>query len=173
MINIILYQPEINGNTANIIRTTFATNSKLHIIKPTGFDLHPHWLKRNGAGHLLSEVPHEIHTNYDAFFKKYKDKNIFYITRYGLKNYTKVNFQKENKKSGEIWVMFGAESTGIPKTIMQKKIKNCLRIPMNGSCRSLNLANSVSIVIFEILRQLKFEGLSEFEVQKGKDFILK
>ena len=68
--------------------------------------------------------------------------------------------------------MFGTESTGIPKQIMQTNIKNCLRIPMDASCRSLNLANSVSIVLYEILRQNKFKTLSLFEVQKGKDFIL-
>ncbi|SGA02855.1 spoU rRNA methylase family protein [Mycoplasmopsis arginini] len=69
--------------------------------------------------------------------------------------------------------MFGTESTGIPKKIMQDKIANCLRIPMNAQCRSLNLANSVAIVLYEILRQNNFEDLSVYEVQKGKDFILK
>jgi len=69
--------------------------------------------------------------------------------------------------------MFGTESTGIPKSIMQQNIKNCLRIPMNENCRSLNLANSVAIVLFEVLRQTNFKNLSKFEVQKGKDFILK
>ncbi|SFW05488.1 spoU rRNA methylase family protein [Chlamydia abortus] len=69
--------------------------------------------------------------------------------------------------------MFGTESTGIPKRIMQTKIDNCLRIPMNEECRSLNLANSVAIVLYEVLRQNNFKNLSKFEVQKGKDFILK
>ncbi|SYV90103.1 TrmH family RNA methyltransferase [Metamycoplasma alkalescens] len=69
--------------------------------------------------------------------------------------------------------MFGTESTGIPKKILQNNIENCLRIPMNQHCRSLNLANSVAIVLYEILRQTNFFGLSQYEVQKGKDFILK
>lgn len=97
----------------------------------------------------------------------------FYITRYGLHNYAEINYNKILKKEKEIWVMFGTESTGIPKRIMQDKIANCLRIPMNAQCRSLNLANSVAIVLYEILRQNNFEDLSVYEVQKGKDFILK
>ncbi|PZV99914.1 tRNA (cytidine(34)-2'-O)-methyltransferase [Metamycoplasma auris] len=173
MINIVLYQPEISPNTANIIRTSFAGNAKLHIIKPIAFDLHPHWLKRKAAGHFLSEIQHEIHKNYDEFIKKYPDKDIFYITRYGLKNYADQDYKKILEDKKEIWVMFGTESTGIPKRIMQNKIENCLRIPMNPNCRSLNLANSVAIVLYEILRQLDFADLSLFEVQKGKDFILK
>lgn len=68
--------------------------------------------------------------------------------------------------------MFGTESTGIPKKILQKSLENCIRIPMKAECRSLNLANSVNLIVYEILRQKNFEGLSEFEVQKGKDFIL-
>ncbi|MGX9340083.1 MULTISPECIES: tRNA (cytidine(34)-2'-O)-methyltransferase [unclassified Mycoplasma] len=173
MINIILYQPEINANTANIIRTCFAAKAKLHIIKPIAFDLHPHWLKRKAAGHFLSEIQHEVHQSYDDFIKKYPSKNIFYITRYGLKNYIDIKYDELAQKEGEIWVMFGTESTGIPKTIMQTNIDNCLRIPMNPNCRSLNLANSVAIVLYEILRQTNFNDLSIYEVQKGKDFILK
>ncbi|MDC8900162.1 tRNA (cytidine(34)-2'-O)-methyltransferase [Metamycoplasma hyosynoviae] len=173
MINIILYSPEISPNTANIIRTCYACNAKLHIIKPLGFDLHPHWLKRKAAGHFLSEIPHEVHENYDAFARKYGSKNIYYITRYGQKTYTDVKFATELSKKSELWIMFGTESTGIPKKIMQQKISNCLRIPMFAKCRSLNLANTVSIVLYEIMRQNKFAGLSEFEVIKGKDFIKK
>ncbi|MBN0970799.1 tRNA (cytidine(34)-2'-O)-methyltransferase [Mycoplasma phocoeninasale] len=173
MINIILYQPEISPNTANIIRTCFSGMAKLHIIKPIAFDLHPHWLKRGAAGHFLSEIQHEIHENYDKFYEKYGNKNIYYVTRYGLRKYTDVNFKSELKSSNEIWIMFGTESTGIPKRIMQTNIANCLRIPMNVDCRSLNLANSVAIILYEILRQNDFDGLSSYESQKGKDFILK
>lgn len=173
MINIILYEPEISPNTANIIRTCFASKAKLHIIKPIAFDLHPHWLKRKAAGHFLSEIEHEVHYSYDDFFNKYGNKNIYYITRYGLKTYSDIKFNKELEETNELWIMFGTESTGIPKRIMQTKIDNCLRIPMYEECRSLNLANSVAIVLYEVLRQNNFKNLSKFEVQKGKDFILK
>ncbi|AWX42788.1 tRNA/rRNA methyltransferase [Metamycoplasma cloacale] len=173
MINIVLYQPEISPNTSNIIRTCFATQAKLHIIKPVAFDIHPHWMKRNGAGHFLSEIQHEIHNSYTDFYNKYGHKNIFYITRYGLNNYAEIDYVKEAKEhNGELWIMFGTESTGIPKSIMQTNIDNCLRIPMWQDCRSLNLANTVAILLYEISRQNNFDNLSKYEVQKGKDFIL-
>ncbi|ADE19552.1 tRNA (cytidine(34)-2'-O)-methyltransferase [Mycoplasma crocodyli] len=172
MINIILYQPEICPNTGNIIRTCFALGAKLHIIKPTSFDLHPKYLRRYGAGRILSDIQHEIHASYDDFENKYKNKNIFYITRYGLKTYTEQNFKKAYDQSGEVWLMFGRESTGIDKNILHKNINNCLRIPMVSEMRSINLANCVCIVGFEVMRQLDFKDLSKFEVQKGKDFLL-
>ncbi len=169
MINVVLYMPEIPPNTGNIIRTCYATGAKLHIIKPISFDLfHPN-IKRSSAGRTLNDIEFEVHENYQEFLKKYKNKKIYYITRYGLKNYSSVNFLNED----EVWIMFGTESTGIPKKILQNDINNCLRIPMKKECRSLNLANSVNLIVYEILRQKGFEGLSEFESQKGKDFILK
>lgn len=168
MINIILFQPEIPPNTGNIIRIAHATNAKLHIIKPLSFDLFHPSIKRAAAGRGIEEIDYEIYENYKDFYKKNKNQKIYYITRYGLKNYVDVDFKKEEN----VWVMFGRESTGIPKKIMQESIDTCLRIPMDQKCRSLNLANSVSIVTYEILRQKKFEGLSIFETQKGKNFIL-
>ncbi|QJR44001.1 tRNA (cytidine(34)-2'-O)-methyltransferase [Mycoplasma miroungirhinis] len=173
MINIVLYEPEISPNTANIIRTCFSTNTKLHIIRPIAFDLHPHWMKRAAAGRFLSDIDHEIHNSYNDFVKKYGNKNIYYITRYGLKTYTDINFKKEVKQSSEIWLMFGTESTGIPKKILQTNINNCLRIPMTASARSINLANSVIVILYEVLRQLDFANLSKFEVQKTKNYLLK
>ncbi|VEU74721.1 TrmH family RNA methyltransferase [Mycoplasmopsis citelli] len=172
MLNVVLYQPEICPNTGNIIRTCFALGAKLHIIKPLGFDLHPKWLRRYGAGRMLSDIQHEVHDNYDQFYKKYQGKNIFYITRYGLKTYSDVNYKKEYKNSQELWIMFGRESTGIDKQILQKNIQNCVRIPMVDAMRSINLANCVSIVGFEIMRQLDFKNLSKFEVEKGKYFLI-
>ncbi|MBD5423356.1 MAG: tRNA (cytidine(34)-2'-O)-methyltransferase [Mycoplasma sp.] len=168
MINIVLYLPEIPPNTGNIIRTCYATGAKLHIIKPISFDIfHPN-IKRAAAGRTIEDIDYEIHENYNEFIKKYRDKKIYYLTRYGLKKYTDIDFSKNE----EIWIMFGTESTGIPKKILQSSIERCIRIPMKPKCRSLNLANSVNLVTYEILRQKNFEGLSEFENQKGKDFIL-
>lgn len=171
MLNIVLYQPEICPNTGNIIRTCYALGAKLHIIKPLGFELLPSKLSRPAAGRLLSDIQHEIHDSYEAFNQKYSDKNIFYITRYGLKSYDKVEYKEVLKNDQEIWVMFGRESTGIDKKILSAKIDNCLRIPMVSAMRSLNLANCVSIIGFEIMRQLDFDGLSFFEAQKGKNYL--
>ncbi|UUM19824.1 MULTISPECIES: tRNA (cytidine(34)-2'-O)-methyltransferase [unclassified Mycoplasma] len=172
MLNVVLYQPEICPNTGNIIRTCFAIKAKLHIIKPLGFDLHPKWLRRYGAGRMLSDIQHEVHANYQDFYNKYKDKNIFYITRYGLKTYSDVDYQTEFNNNKELWIMFGRESTGIDKEILKNNIENCLRIPMVDAMRSINLANCVSIVGFEIMRQLDFKDLSKFEIEKGKYFLI-
>ncbi|VEU76331.1 tRNA (cytidine(34)-2'-O)-methyltransferase [Mycoplasmopsis columboralis] len=172
MLNIVLYQPEICPNTGNIIRTCFAIGAKLHIIKPLGFDLHPKWLRRYGAGRMLSDIEHEVHDSYEDFAKKYHDKKIFYITRYGLNTYSDVNYASEYQSNGELWVMFGRESTGIDKRILQENLDTCMRIPMVDAMRSINLANCVSIVGFEIMRQLDFKDLSKFEVEKGKYFLV-
>lgn len=171
MLHIVLYQPEICPNTGNIIRTCYALGAKLHIIKPLGFELLPSKLSRPAAGRLLSDIQHEIHQSYEHFYQKYKDKKIFYITRYGLKSYNKPNFKTIARHHGEIWVMFGRESTGIDKKILSENIKTCLRIPMVSAMRSMNLANCVSIIGFEIMRQLNFDGLNFFETQKGKYYL--
>lgn len=168
MINIILYQPEIPTNTGNIIRTCYATQAKLHIIKPTSFELHPKWFKRAAAGRYLSDIEHEVHASYEAFQKKYGNKKIYYLTRYGHHTYSDVNFKKEN----DVWLMFGTESTGIPKKILQTSLNTCLRIPMAASTRSLNLANTVVLLTYEVKRQQGFEDLLRYEDQKGKNFIL-
>lgn len=172
MLNIVLYQPEICPNTGNIIRTCFAIGAKLHIIKPIGFDLHPKFLRRYGAGRMLSDIPHEVHASYDDFAQKYADKKIYYVTRYGLKNYSQMDYKKDFENNGEIWLMFGRESTGIEKSILQKNIETCIRIPMVSAMRSINLANCVSILGFEVMRQLDFSDLSQYEVQKGKFYLL-
>lgn len=168
MIHIVLFQPEIPPNTGNIIRTCYATGAKLHIIKPISFDLFHPGIKRAAAGRTITEIEYQIYETYDEFYKLHGTKTIFYITRYGLKTYTEINY----KELDEVWVMFGTESTGIPKAILQRSVATCLRIPMRPQCRSLNLANSVNLVAYEILRQNDFAGLAQFEVQKGKEFLL-
>lgn len=173
MLNIVLFEPEIPPNTGNIIRTCLAVNAKLHIIKPISFDLDPKYLSRPAAGRLISDIQHEIHNSYEDFYKKYKNKNIFYITRYGENVYSNVDFKKVYKNDGEVWLMFGKESTGIDKEILQTNLKNCLRIPMSETTRSINLANSVCVLSYEVMRQLNFASLSIYEVQKGKDYLRK
>ncbi|WBP83973.1 tRNA (cytidine(34)-2'-O)-methyltransferase [Mycoplasmopsis edwardii] len=172
MLNIVLFQPEISPNTGNIIRTCFALGAKLHIIKPISFDLHPKYLKRAGAGRMLSDIRHEVHESYQAFYEKYKNKNIFYITRYGLKTYEQQDYKAELEQNKEVWLMFGRESTGIDKEILKNNLDNCLRIPMVSAMRSINLANSVCVIGFEVMRQLNWQNLSIYEVEKGKDFLL-
>ncbi len=171
MVHIVLFEPEIPPNTANIVRTCFAIGAKLHIIKPISFSLDPKYLSRPAAGRLLSDIEHEVHNSYSDFYNKYEDKNIYYITRYGLKTYSDVDFKKEYENNEEIWLMFGKESTGIDKQVLKDNIDNCLRIPMISKMRSINLANCVAIVGFEVMRQIDFKDLSLYESQKGKNFI--
>ncbi|MDK2819867.1 MAG: tRNA (cytidine(34)-2'-O)-methyltransferase [Mycoplasmataceae bacterium] len=168
MINIILYQPEIPPNTGNIIRTCHATNAILHIIKPLAFDLYHPLIKRAAAGREITDIEHYIYDDYEEFELKNGNKKIYYITRYGMKNYVEPNYTNDE----DIWIMFGRESTGIPKEILSNNIDTCLRIPMTDKCRSLNLANSVSLVTYEILRQNNFKDLSLFESQKGRNYLL-
>ncbi|AAT27607.1 tRNA (cytidine(34)-2'-O)-methyltransferase [[Mycoplasma] mobile] len=171
MINIVLFQPEIPPNTGNIIRTCKATQAKLHIIKPIAFDLDPKYLKRSAAGWILEDIEHEVYETYDDFLKKHSEKSIYYLTRYGKINYSDVNFKKY-QNNDDLFVMFGTESTGIPKKILKNNLENCLRIPMDKDMRSLNLANTVFLIAYEIQRQWNFEKLSKYEVQKGQDFLL-
>ncbi|WP_027334927.1 tRNA (cytidine(34)-2'-O)-methyltransferase [Mycoplasmopsis felifaucium] len=171
MLNIVLFEPEIPPNTANIIRTCFALGAKLHIIKPISFDLNPKYLKREAAGRLLSDIQHEVHNSYQDFYAKYKNKNIYYITRYGEISYSDIDYSKIYNQDKEVWLMFGKESTGIDKNILKDHLDRCLRIPMVSAMRSINLANCVAILGFEVMRQLDFRDLSKVEVQKGKDFL--
>ncbi|MCC3160933.1 MAG: tRNA (cytidine(34)-2'-O)-methyltransferase [Mollicutes bacterium PWAP] len=169
MINIVLYQPEIAPNTGNIIRTCHATESKLHIILPASFDLHPKWFKRSGAGKWLSDIPHEIHKNIEEFNKLYLNENIYYASRYGKQYHTTPNYKININE--DIFIMFGRESTGLPHSLLKDKIEKVIRIPMVEEARSLNLATTVMLLIYEVHRQNNFNGLSKFEVQKGKDFL--
>ncbi|AJR12602.1 TRNA/rRNA methyltransferase [Mesomycoplasma dispar] len=171
MINIVLFQPEIGPNTGNIIRSCFVLNMKLHIIKPIAFDLDPKHLKRPAAGILLSDIEHEIYENWQDFIIKYGKENLYFITRYGKKIYTDVNYNEEINEKSNIFLVFGRESTGIPVEILKKNKEKCLRIPMVAKARSLNLANTVVIVAYEVYRQLDFQDLSRFEVQKGKNYL--
>lgn len=167
MINVILFEPEIPNNTGNIIRICLATGAKLHLIKPLNFDLHPKWFKRAAAGRYLTDIEHEIHDSYEHFVKKYGNKKIVYVTRYGQKNHTAMNYQ-----TADVWLMFGKESTGIPKNILRPNFEDCVRIPMKKNTRSLNLANAVAILLYEVHRQNNFINLEQFEDQKGKDWLL-
>ncbi|WKX02302.1 tRNA (cytidine(34)-2'-O)-methyltransferase [Candidatus Mycoplasma mahonii] len=170
MINIVLYQPEIPPNTGNIIRTCFATSTKLHIIKPTSFEIHPKWLKRPAAGKHLTDIEHEIHASFADYQKKYGDKNTYYITRYGAQYHSTPDFAKIKE---DIFLMYGRESTGLPFHLLNMHLNKCLRVPMVAESRSLNLANTVMMTVYEVLRQKNYVGLSQFEILKGKDWIQK
>ncbi len=168
MIHIVLYEPEIPQNTGNIMRTCVATGAILHLIKPLGFKLDEARLRRSGMDYI-DDLDYFVYENFEAFTKMHP-ADYFYITRYGQKSPYEMNYKT---KKGDIYLIFGKESTGIPKSILSSHLERCLRLPMVETARSLNLSNSVAIVIYEVLRQLDFPGLSKVEVIKGEDWLLK
>lgn len=164
MNNIVLYEPEIPQNTGNIMRTCVATGTKLHLI--TIDDAH---LKRCGVNYI-DKLEYTIYENFSDF----KEKNpgiYYYFTRYGHKPHT--SFDYSNPKDENLYFIFGKESTGIPKEILQQDLDHCMRIPMTSNVRALNVSNSVAIVIYEVLRQQNYRGLLFEEPHKGKDYLEK
>jgi tRNA (cytidine/uridine-2'-O-)-methyltransferase len=167
MINVVLYQPEKPLNTGNIMRTCVASGTKLHIIGPLTYNIDDKGLKRAGMDYLVG-FEYEYYDNYEEFVKQNNNPNVYYITRYGKKAPSDVDF---TNIQSDIYVMFGKESTGIPKEILKDHLEYCYRIPMIEGVRSLNLSNCVAIVVYEILRQKQYEGLSGVETIKGENFL--
>ena len=168
MINVILYHPEIPQNTGNIMRTCVAMNARLIIIGPLPFSIDDKALKRAGMDYIDS-LDLRYYNNYEEFYKDYKDKKIYYISRYAKKTYSDISYG--NYENEEIYVMFGRESTGIDHEILRGHFDDCLRIPMIAEARSMNLSNCVAIVVSEVCRQNDFANLAKHEVIKGEDFL--
>jgi tRNA (cytidine/uridine-2'-O-)-methyltransferase len=168
-IHVVLYQPEIPQNTGNIMRTCAGTDCILHLIKPLGFKLDPKYLKRVAVNYL-NNVNYFVYDDFDGFMKK-NHGQYFFITRYGKKPPKAFNFKAIEE---DIYLIFGRESTGIPTAILREHLDRCLRLPMNDKIRSLNLANTVAIMIYEVLGQLDYMNLSitEPETLKGPDWLL-
>lgn len=167
MINVVLFEPEIPMNTGNIMRTCIATNAKLHLIKPLGFSLDEKSVRRSGVNYI-DKIDLTIYENIEDFYSK-NDGTFYYLTRYGYKPHTTGDFSNSNEN---IYFMFGKESTGIPRKYLKDHIDNCFRLPMSKNVRSLNLSNTVAIVVYEALRQQNYNDLLFYEPHKSKDFIL-
>lgn len=167
MINIVLYEPEIPGNTGNIMRTAVATNSKLHLIEPLGFSLDEKYLKRSSANYM-DKLNYEVYKNWDDFKSK-NEGTFYYLTRYGKKPHT--SFDYSNPKEN-IYLVFGKESSGIPKEILRNDLDRCMRMPMTKDVRALNLSNTVAIMVYEVLRQQNYNDLLLKEPHKSEDFII-
>jgi len=166
MIHIVLYQPEIPANTGNIMRTCMATQTQLHLIKPLGFSLDEKAVRRSGLDYRFV-LETKLYESYDDFSALNPGHYVF-VTRYGQKTYSDYDFES---LKGDIYLVFGRESTGIPKSILRPNLEHCLRIPMDGQARSLNLSNTVAILVYEVLRQRQFPGLALQEVIKGADWL--
>ncbi len=166
MLNVVLYEPEIPQNTGNIMRTCAATNTKLHLIKPLGFSLDEKSIKRSGANYI-NECDYTVYENFNDFLSK-NDGTFYFLTRYGHKPHSSFDYSDKNEN---IYLVFGKESTGIPKDILKDHLDTCLRIPMTNKVRALNVSNTVAIMVYEVLRQQNYEGLLFDEPFKGADYL--
>ena len=151
--NIVLFEPEMPANTGNIGRTCVATGTRLHLIEPLGFKIHEKALKRAGLDYW-DKLDVTVYCDFDDFLERNPGAKIYMATTKAPNVYTDVRYEPD------CFIMFGKESAGIPEEILVKNQETCVRIPMWGDIRSLNLSNSVAIVLYEALRQNGFERMT-------------
>lgn len=152
MINVVLVEPEIPQNTGNIARTCACTGTRLHLVKPFGFEISDRTLKRAGLDYW-DKVDIVYYENIDEFFSRNRGGKFYYLSTKAKKAYSDVNYEPD------CFLLFGKETKGLPEELIFGNYDNALRIPMNGNVRSLNLANSVAIVLYEALRQTAFSQI--------------
>lgn len=153
MLNIVLHEPEIPANTGNIGRTCVASGARLHLIEPLGFRLGEKEIKRAGLDYW-EQLDVTTYVNYEDFMQRNPNAKIYMATTKAQRIYTEVHYEPD------CFIMFGKESAGIPEEILIKHPDTCVRIPMIGDIRSLNLSNSVAIVLYEALRQHDFSHMN-------------
>jgi len=153
-LNIVLLEPEIPQNTGNIARTCVITNTALHIIGPMGFSLDEKQVRRAGLDYW-DLLDFTYYNSYEEFLEKNPEAVVYYATTKATNRHTDVKYDNN------AFIMFGKETAGIPKSILDKNRENCVRIPMLQieKARSLNLSNSVAIAVYEVLRQWDFPGM--------------
>jgi len=159
--HIVLYQPKIPQNTGNIARTCAAVGAKLHLIRPLGFSVRDRHLKRAGLDywHMVDIVYYDT---MDDFLEKHKGKNLNFITKTAHQTYNNIDF------SGDVFLVFGKETYGLPEVLLEKNRQRCYRIPMKAGARSLNLSNAVAVVIYEACRQ---RGFASLRLDGSEDFV--
>ena len=157
-INVVMVEPEIPQNTGNIARTCAATGTKLHLVHPLGFSVSEKAVKRAGLDYW-DKVEIEEHDSLEKFLEKYppEENNMFFSTTKGKHVYSEPDYSKMD----EIFLLFGKETKGLPEDLLKKYIDKTIRIPMRKTLRSLNLSNSVAIVLYDVLRQKNFGDLEE------------
>ena len=148
------------------MRTCVATNSHLHLIKPLGFKLDDAHMKRSAVNYI-ENLNYTVYENWEDFKSK-NNGTFYYLTRYGHKPHSTFDY---TNKDENIYLVFGKESTGIPKEILKNDLEHCMRIPMTDKVRALNVSNSVAIMIYEVLRQQDYRDLLRDEPFKGKDYL--
>ena len=164
-LNIVLYEPEIPANTGNIGRTCVATGTRLHLIEPLGFQLTEKALKRAGMDYW-KDLDVTTYVKYEDFLRRNPGAKIYMATTKGQNVYTDVAYEED------CYIMFGKESAGIPEEILAHHRADCVRIPMMDEIRSLNLSNSVAVVLYEALRQNHFSQMQlTGHLTKYEDYI--
>lgn len=153
MLNLVLVEPEIPQNCGNIARTCAATRSRLHLVRPLGFDISDRAVKRAGLDYWPMVDLH-VYDDLDAFFREARPEELWLATTKAPRSYHQVSYRDG------AYLLFGKETAGLPLSLRERYRDRCVRIPMRSDARSLNLANSVAIVAYEALRQLDFPGLS-------------
>jgi len=153
VLNIVLVEPEIPQNTGNIARTCAATHSRLHLVRPLGFDISDRAVRRAGLDYWPM-VDLQVYDSLDHFFAVNPRPDLWLATTKAPRDYTQATFREG------CWLMFGKETAGLPEDLRLRWSHRCIRIPMRPDARSLNLANSVAVLTYEALRQQGFPGLS-------------
>lgn len=167
MIHVVLYEPEIPGNAGNIIRTCMASGCRLHLIEPMGFSLDEKHLRRAGMDYIREADIHQW-KNWQEFTNANPSDHYYFMTRCGHKAPSDFDF---SDASHDWYLILGKESTGVDKQILKEHLDHCMRLPMVPNARSLNLSNCAAIIVYEVLRQQNYPGLSADEVLKGDDFL--
>ena len=150
--HVVLYQPEIPSNTGNIARTCAATDTALHLIRPLGFSTDDKMLKRAGLDYW-EFVDIHYYDSLDEFFEKNNGGEYYYLTKFGSKPHTTFDYSDPAK---DYYFLFGRETTGLPKDVIESNRERALRIPMTENVRSLNLSNTAAILVYEALRQQNY-----------------
>lgn len=153
MLNIVLHEPEMPANTGNIGRTCVAAGARLHLIEPLGFSLNEKMLKRAGLDYW-DKLDVTVYDDYNDFLAKNPGAKIYMATTKAHQTYADVSYEDD------CYIMFGKESAGIPEEILVNNEDTCIRIPMIGDIRSLNLSNSVAVILYEALRQQNFVSMN-------------
>ncbi|ASS93896.1 MULTISPECIES: tRNA (uridine(34)/cytosine(34)/5-carboxymethylaminomethyluridine(34)-2'-O)-methyltransferase TrmL [Bacillaceae] len=154
-IHVVLYQPQIPANTGNIARTCAGTDTSLHLIRPLGFSTDDKQLKRAGLDYWENVKIH-YYDSLEEFYERNAGGEFYYLTKFGEQPHSSFDYSDQDS---EIFFIFGRETTGLPKELIQENMDRCLRIPMTDKVRSLNLSNTAAILVYEALRQQNYREL--------------
>ncbi|MBS8262831.1 tRNA (uridine(34)/cytosine(34)/5-carboxymethylaminomethyluridine(34)-2'-O)-methyltransferase TrmL [Mesobacillus boroniphilus] len=157
-LHVVLYQPLIPANTGNIARTCAGTDTELHLIRPLGFSTDDKMLKRAGLDYW-DHVKIHYYDSLEDFYTQNEGGEFFYVTKFGKKAHSDFDYSATEQ---DFFFIFGRETTGLPKEVIEANMETCLRLPMNENIRSLNLSNTAAILIYEALRQQDYRDLRKY-----------